>query len=175
MPFFKHHPPPGSSPGSLTPPPDSAPTRVRVMVYGPAGVEERAISDPAELAPLRRAEHVAWIDVQGLADVALLQRIGEIFGLHPLALEDAVNVPVRPKAELFDSCHEIVTRMAQLDAQGRVQEIVDGAARMQAVAALYRAHPKGTLVVSPDNQSREQLNGVIRRELQAAGRVATAT
>jgi conjugative relaxase-like TrwC/TraI family protein len=69
---------------------------------------------------------------------------------------------------------EVDTAVAQLQAQGRVQEIVDGPARLQAVASVYRAHPKGTLVVSPDNLSREQLNGVIRRELQAAGRVATA-
>ena len=121
LPFHKHHPPPGASPGSLTAPPDAAPTRVRVMVYGPGGVDERAVTDPAELVPLRVPAHVAWIDVQGLADVALLQRIAEIFGLHPLALEDAVNVPVRPKAELFDDCHELVTRMAQLDANGALE------------------------------------------------------
>jgi magnesium transporter len=94
---------------------------VRVIVYGPGGVEERTVSDVAELASLRSAEHVAWIDVQGLADVALLQRIGEIFGLHPLSLEDAVNVPIRPKTEAFDDYHEIVTRMAQLDADGLLE------------------------------------------------------
>src|SRR5262245_23396052 len=91
------------------------------MVYGPAGLAERVVAVPAELEPLRSAGHVAWIDVQGLADIDLLQRIGEIFGLHPLALEDAVNVPVRPKAELFETCYEIVTRMAQLDAHGALE------------------------------------------------------
>jgi magnesium transporter len=121
LPFYKHHPPPGSTPGSLTPPPDAAPTTVRVMIYGPKGVEERPVSDLSELEPLREAEHVAWIDVQGLADIELLRRIGDIFGLHPLALEDAVNVPVRPKTELFEGYHEIITRMAQLDASGALE------------------------------------------------------
>jgi magnesium transporter len=91
------------------------------MIYGPKGVEERPISDLSELEPLLRAEHVAWIDVQGLADVDVLQRIGEIFGLHPLSLEDAVNVPMRPKTEPYDGYHEIVTRMAQLDATGALE------------------------------------------------------
>jgi magnesium transporter len=121
LPFYKHHPPPGSSPGSLTPPVDAAPTTIRVMVYGPDGVEERPIHDPAELVPLRRAEHVAWIDVQGLADVELLQRIGAVFDLHPIALEDAVNVPVRPRTEPYDGYHQIVSRMVQLDAAGALE------------------------------------------------------
>jgi magnesium transporter len=91
------------------------------MVYGPGGLEERPVADPAELARLRSAEHVAWIDVAGLRDTELLQRIGEIFGLHPLALEDAVNVPVRPKTELYEGYQQILTRMVQLDSQGMLE------------------------------------------------------
>jgi magnesium transporter len=121
LPFYKHHPPAGSSPGSLTPPPDAAETRIRIMVYGPSGIEERPVEDPAELAALRDTEHVAWIDVAGLRDIERLHRIGEIFGLHPLALEDAVNVPVRPKTEQYEGSQQIVTRMVQLDARGMLE------------------------------------------------------
>jgi magnesium transporter len=45
--------------------------------------------------PSYRAK-VTWIDVEGL-DAHVLTRLGERFGLHPLALEDAMNVPQRPK------------------------------------------------------------------------------
>ena len=62
--------------------------------------------------------------------------------------------------------------VGQLEAQGRVHEIVDRRARLGAVAQAYVAQPEGTLVVSPDNQSREELNATIHRALQAAGHVA---
>lgn len=62
--------------------------------------------------------------------------------------------------------------VGQLEEQGRVHEIVDRRARLGAVAQAYVAQPEGTLVVSPDNQSREELNATIHRALQAAGHVA---
>jgi hypothetical protein len=62
--------------------------------------------------------------------------------------------------------------VGQLEEQGRVHEIVDRRARLGAVAQAYVAQPEGTLVVSPDNQSREELNATIHRALQAAGHIA---
>ena len=43
-----------------------------------------------------------WIDVQGLGDEKLLHGLAELFAIHPLALEDVANVPVRPKTESYD-------------------------------------------------------------------------
>lgn len=59
----------------------------------------------------------------------------------------------------------------QLDRQGRVHEIPQREARLKRIAREYAKEPHGTLVVSPDNQSRREINELIRRELQAAGRV----
>jgi ATP-dependent exoDNAse (exonuclease V) alpha subunit len=75
---------------------------------------------------------------------------------------------------------EVVERLARadvagavqlLDVQGRVHEIVDRADRFNAIAREYVAHPQGMLVVSPDNQSRMELNEVIHRARQTAGAV----
>ena len=56
-----------------------------------------------------------------------------------------------------------------LEGQGRVKEIKDPTQRMRAIADDYRARPEGTLVVSPDNASRQALNGMIRASLQDDG------
>lgn len=45
---------------------------------------------------------VLWIDVRGLTDTALVERIGADFSLHPLALEDVLNTHQRPKMEEYD-------------------------------------------------------------------------
>ena len=58
-----------------------------------------------------------------------------------------------------------------LDSQGRVHEIIDRNERLREIAAEYAKQPEGTLVVSPDNQSRMEINQVIHREMQTRGRV----
>jgi hypothetical protein len=60
----------------------------------------------------------------------------------------------------------------QLQAQGRVYEIAAPQERLQAIAREYLRHPDGTLIVSPDNHSRAEINDVIHRARQATGQVA---
>ena len=62
----------------------------------------------------------------------------------------------------------------QLDAQGRVHEIADRDERLDAIAREYLRQPEGTLVVSPDNHSRTELNQVIHRAMQTDGCRCTA-
>jgi len=56
-----------------------------------------------------------------------------------------------------------------LEQQGRIKEVVDPIQRIQVIADDYRSKPEGTLVVSPDNASRQTLNQVIRTGLQNDG------
>jgi conjugative relaxase-like TrwC/TraI family protein len=58
-----------------------------------------------------------------------------------------------------------------LDRQGRVQEFAGRQERFQEIARQYLHHPQGTLVVSPDNESRRELNLLIHREMQDQGHV----
>ena len=46
---------------------------------------------------------VQWVNVEGLADVAVLEAVGKRFGLHPLVLEDILNTEQRPKLEDYGS------------------------------------------------------------------------
>jgi conjugative relaxase-like TrwC/TraI family protein len=63
--------------------------------------------------------------------------------------------------------------MEKLDAQGRVHEILDRDERLKEIAREYATKPEGTLVVSPDNQSRREINEAIHRTMQSAGQVDT--
>jgi ATP-dependent exoDNAse (exonuclease V) alpha subunit len=67
---------------------------------------------------------------------------------------------------------EIAEGVALLEQQGRVTEIVDPQQRIAAIARSYAASPESTIVVSPDNASRRQINQAVRSELQALGTVA---
>ena len=59
----------------------------------------------------------------------------------------------------------------RLDTQGRVHVILDRDERLKKIAREYAKQPEGTLVVSPDNQSRMEINQIIHREMQTRGKV----
>ncbi len=56
-----------------------------------------------------------------------------------------------------------------LERQGRVHEVKDQGARVEAIAKEYARSPENTLVVSPDNRSRTEINARIHSELQEKG------
>lgn len=66
---------------------------------------------------------------------------------------------------------EVYAAIDNLNYQGRVRQIENREERFQTIAQEYARHPQGTLVVSPDNQSRRELNGLIHRELQERGQI----
>lgn len=106
---------PGVAPGTLTFDPEAQHSAIRVMAYGPEGVEEREIQDSGELQALLAKWPVTWVNVEGLGDGKTIQRIGEIFKLHALALEDVVNTHQRPKVDQYGDQYFIVTRMLSGD------------------------------------------------------------
>jgi magnesium transporter len=118
--FRKVRPPVGSRPGTLVVSEEAPPPEIHVWEYDAAGAETRRIDDVEALAAYIDPERVTWIDVRGLGDEAVLRRIGEIFGLHPLALEDAVNVPQRAKSETFENHHLVIARIPLAEDDGRI-------------------------------------------------------
>ena len=62
--------------------------------------------------------------------------------------------------------------IAMLAVQGRVTEIPNGYDRIVAIAKDYAAQPGSTIIVSPDNRSRQQINEAVRIELRKAGALA---
>lgn len=97
----KRYSKPGSSPATLTPHLAGGVAKraeIHMIRYATGTLEEKALPDIGE------AEHhpngVTWIDVGGLGDVDTLRALGERFQIHPLALEDVLNIGQRPKVEI---------------------------------------------------------------------------
>lgn len=66
--------------------------------YGPKGVQQGDALSTADLpaAPAPGSRDVLWVNVDGLHDAQLITAIGELFDLHPLAIEDIVSIGGRP-------------------------------------------------------------------------------
>lgn len=67
---------------------------------------------------------------------------------------------------------EVRQAVTSLEQQGRVHEIEDRQERLQQIASDYARQPESTLVISPDNESRRDLNSLIHREMQQRGQVS---
>ncbi len=102
---------PGAAPGQLVADPTAVETRTSIIAYGPDQIEEIPACDPARIASLSGSRPVLWVDVSGLADHEAITAVGTAFGVHPLAIEDAVNTHQRPKAEGYEDHVFIVYRM----------------------------------------------------------------
>jgi magnesium transporter len=109
-PYDRARRPAAAAPGTLMIPEGSPPPRIHLMEYDENGFDERDIEDLEALVPYARTTRTTWIDIQGLGDEGTLRRVAEIFGIHRLALADAVNVPQRAKADSYDEHLLIVGR-----------------------------------------------------------------
>jgi len=108
---FRRRTQPGAAPGTVAADPAAAAPQIRVIGYGPDSCREEPIEDLDRLPEVLRQHRVTWIDVTGLGDADVIRRLGEIFDLHPLALEDVVNTHQRPKVDDYGEHLYIVARM----------------------------------------------------------------
>ncbi len=115
--------PVGSSPGTLIGDPDADPPEITVMGYGPDVLEEHTMTETTDLKGLRGRWPILWVNVDGIGSATAIATIGEIFGLHRLALEDVVNVHQRPKLEEYPESLFVVIRMPELNERFTTEQV----------------------------------------------------
>lgn len=96
------------------------PVHVSVIEYDQQHLQES--SPPLtldECLTLKNNPYRKWINVDGVNDIALIERIGQCFNLHPLVLEDIAHLGQRPKVEVYDDYMYIVLKMFQLSEDAR--------------------------------------------------------
>jgi magnesium transporter len=77
--------------------------RVTVIDYRADNVLAKTIDDIDAFVAGHRPEWsaVCWINVDGLTDLKCISALAEKYELHPLAVEDLLHVPQRPKVDTF--------------------------------------------------------------------------
>lgn len=105
----------GLAPGTLVHIGDEAkvPTNLSLYRYSSDSFEEVQGCSIEEIAKARDLPGIKWIEVNGLHDSAIIQKIGELFKIHSLVLEDIVNTSQRPKRDDFGTLTFIVVKTIQ--------------------------------------------------------------
>jgi magnesium transporter len=93
--------PPGAPPGTLIADPNAAKPVMRVMAYSGEQAVEATLQDVAEISAYLSKWPVTWLNIDGLGDAGVIARIGELFNLHRLSLEDVLNTHQRSKVEAY--------------------------------------------------------------------------
>jgi len=85
--------------------------KITIMDYDEAHFQEKEIKTIEECFLFKDKPTVTWINIDGLHEVEILEKLGECYGLHPLVLEDILNTDQRPKMEDYGEYLYIVLRM----------------------------------------------------------------
>ena len=95
-------------------------------------------------------------------------------GMRTAKLDEIVRQqdPALKSAVEMLATGQVSAALDALGQQGRVKEIPNREERVRAIAKTYVESPENTLIVSPDNASRRQLNLAVRQELKAIGTIA---
>jgi magnesium transporter len=85
--------------------------KITLIDYDNTKYEEREIENIEESFPFKETPTVTWINVDGLHEVDIIEKIGGHFGLHPLVQEDIVHTGQRPKFENLDEHIFVILKM----------------------------------------------------------------
>jgi magnesium transporter len=90
-------------------------TRLTIFDYDESHFREKEVQTVEECFPFKEQPTVTWINVDGIHDVEIVEKIGTHFDIHPLVLEDILHTGQRPKLEDFEKYLFIVIKMLYYD------------------------------------------------------------
>lgn len=102
--------PPGTAPETLVADPTMPKPIIRIIKYGGSNNVDLENATIEDIRRLRALGGRMWVNVDGLGDADSVRQIGEIFGLHKLALEDVLATHQRAKIDDFETNLFIVLR-----------------------------------------------------------------
>ncbi len=96
--------------------------KITVIDFDEAHYQEKEIKTIEECLLFKEMPTVTWINMEGLHQVEILEKLGECYGFHPLMMEDILNTDQRPKMEDYGDYIYIVLKM--LSHNGKSNEII---------------------------------------------------
>jgi magnesium transporter len=136
------------------------PTRISIIDYDQDHFEQMESVDESLVIQEKASPRVTWFKVEGLGQLEAISRLGEIFHLHPLVLEDIVNTTQRPKVEEYDDYIFMVLQAARFDR---------GSARLETQQVSLVLSDQWLL--SFEEGGRDLFGGVLERIQRGRGRI----
>jgi magnesium transporter len=84
--------------------------RMAIVDYSKENVEEKEIESVDDILAYKESDSVTLVMIEGLSNVEIVEKIGAMFDIHQLVLEDILNTHQRPKFEEYDNYLFIVLK-----------------------------------------------------------------
>lgn len=91
--------------------------KITLIEYNDGEFIEKSFFDISECIDQVDPKMIKWINVDGIHDVSLIEKIGQHFNIHPLTLEDVVNTHQRAKFEDYDNYVVAIMKMIYYDTE----------------------------------------------------------
>lgn len=134
--------------------------KVTIIDYDEKYLAERELENIDEALQYKDTKTITWLNINGMHREDIIESIGKYFNIHPLVMEDIMNVGQRPKIEYYDDYVFIVLRMLSYD--NNKSDIID--------EQLSLIITKG-LVISFQEREGDVFDPVRERIRNASGRV----
>src|SRR5680860_350006 len=85
--------------------------RIKLIDFSTTEYAEQDIENIEQCFSYKDNHTITWINIDGIHDTEILEKLGSCFGFHPLILEDILNTQQRPKIEDFDDYIYFVLKM----------------------------------------------------------------
>jgi len=115
----------GVPPGTLIYTGDSKTERIKISLieYNETEFIEQEFYDLSECISHVKPHLVKWINVEGIHKTEVIEKIGKLYNIHPLTLEDIVHVDQRPKFEDYDNYVVAIMKMISYDTKVHAEQL----------------------------------------------------
>ncbi len=90
-------------------------SKISVIDFTENNFEEKQVENVKDCHSYKSKPSISWINIDGISDIDVVEKIGRNFDIHPLVLEDIVNTEQRPKIEDFEDYIYLVLKMLHYD------------------------------------------------------------
>jgi len=73
-----------------------------IITYDAASAQMNKLANVDELTQFQSKSKISWINISGLKNIDAIKRLGEMYNIHLLTIEDILNTEQQPKVEIFD-------------------------------------------------------------------------
>jgi len=115
----------GLPPGTIVYSGETKTERVKITLleFNEKEVIEKDFFDFDECLLHVKSDMVKWINVDGVHNTELIQKIGEKFSIHPLTLEDIANTDQRAKFEDYENYLVSIMKMLSHDSEIKAEQL----------------------------------------------------
>ncbi len=152
----------GTVPGTLVHVGDRTTGAVAITLidYNETEFQEKRLSSIEECFPCKNRSTVSWINIDGVHNTDIIEKVGANYNLHPLILEDIVNTDQRPKLEDFENYIFIVLKMLYFNEQ-------QGNLEIEQISLILGSN----YVISFQEKEGDVFNSIRERIRNAKGRI----